>query len=875
MLDFCFFGQAGKANISDFTSRHQPTPVKADEINEDDDIDLEAIEDDLEHEQRRVLLIRQDEHAIGLTNIRKHTHDCPELQFLSQRIILGDAKKFKKHEYVKPYLSFIHELSTIDGIIFRGSNIIIIPTTLRDPILQKLHSISHPGETNLFNIVRDRMWFPQMRDRIQVIIQTCPQCQVVKPDKRIQPYEIREAPPRPWEEIVVDHKSSPCGRKLLCIVDAHSRYTYVTFVRGTAWSENKQPLLDFFSRFGVANTVRSDGGSPFNSWEFEKFKETYGFHHQLGTPAHPEAQAEVENFNKNISRAWELSKLDRESEFPEEVCKAVQLHNATPRPYLNDRSPYEVLFGQPANLGVIPTLPTQTTPHEIRWEETKKALDESKKKRAKEQREKRNVKSLVLRPGDKVLVATLGNKIGPRKKYAPEIYQVSAVKGTRVTAFNLETGKSIRRHINHFRLYIERNEDKSREQPGRASSTENKDKQVAAPIASRTRSKALPVAVPHVLPGNPFRSQKLAGELREKHEEAEGKAATEQITRDTGGKPEEEEKSARSRGDNDSDTKDTGEKPGEQEEQEAQHGLTGERPVKAPLTSSMEIPNDTSGEILEGPHAGVTNLDSKVNDKVKIMTTGDMRPDLAGGSRFTTGPAFNLRGKKKYAPTSLVKRTKKGILKRDYSSRRRNPPRRVRFKNATETHEFTTAGTDLGGNTKVEDQIENEATESTVVTTTGVLPQQGVGTLTDDRSNATDRILHANTEESILKSNADITETERNDTTGNNTTKSAGTLPSNATKGNTAESVETRPSNPVPENTTKERTIANINPNTATQDGKEHVEGNDAQDIRTVDQTRPQLSERQTILEQVKDLMRKITSNVKPQTNPRSNDSTT
>ena len=55
---------------------------------------------------------------------------------------------------------------------------------------------------------------------------------------------------------------------------------------------------------------------------------------------------------------------------------------------------------------------------------------------------------------------------------------------------------------------------------GRTQTNQDKNE----PVAARTRSKVEPVPLPNVLPSNPYRSQKLAGEIREAHGAAREKS---------------------------------------------------------------------------------------------------------------------------------------------------------------------------------------------------------------------------------------------------------------------------------------------------------------------------------------------------------------
>ena len=76
----------------------------------------------------------------------------------------------------------------------------------------------------------------------------------------------------------------------------------------------------------------------------------------------------------------------------EEVAKAIKLSNAIPREHLGGQSPYEVLFGQSPNLGIIPNSQYQEPiPLRERAKQAQEALDQSKQEPADREKMKRNV----------------------------------------------------------------------------------------------------------------------------------------------------------------------------------------------------------------------------------------------------------------------------------------------------------------------------------------------------------------------------------------------------------------------------------------------------------------------------------------------------
>ena len=63
------------------------------------------------------------------------------------------------------------------------------------------------------------------------------------------------------------------------------------------------PKLDkVFSSFGILLKVESDNDLPFDCGNFHKYAIKLGFIHQPFTPAYPQANGLVENFNRMIGK---------------------------------------------------------------------------------------------------------------------------------------------------------------------------------------------------------------------------------------------------------------------------------------------------------------------------------------------------------------------------------------------------------------------------------------------------------------------------------------------------------------------------------------------------------------------------------------------
>ena len=82
----------------------------------------------------------------------------------------------------------------------------------------------------------------------------------------------------PWQKVSCDFTGPfPTGEYALVIIDEYSLYPIVEIVKSTS-SVAVIPVFDkVFSMYGVLEVVKSDNGTPFQSAEFKKFSEFFGF----------------------------------------------------------------------------------------------------------------------------------------------------------------------------------------------------------------------------------------------------------------------------------------------------------------------------------------------------------------------------------------------------------------------------------------------------------------------------------------------------------------------------------------------------------------------------------------------------------------------
>ena len=182
---------------------------------------------------------------------------------------------------LRQYHNSKNELTcTVNNILLRNDKI-VIPQSLRDMAVSIAHE-GHQGMARTKAMIRSKVWFPGINERVEQTIHKCLACQSAysKPG----PFELlrmSDLPPGAWQNLSMDFCGPlPTGEYLMVIMDEYSRYPNVEIVKSVS-ANTVIPVLDkVLSTFGCCKVIKTDNGSPFNSHAFAKFAEHSGFKHR-------------------------------------------------------------------------------------------------------------------------------------------------------------------------------------------------------------------------------------------------------------------------------------------------------------------------------------------------------------------------------------------------------------------------------------------------------------------------------------------------------------------------------------------------------------------------------------------------------------------
>lgn len=266
-------------------------------------------------------------------DIKIETDKDPVMQTLARTITEGWPKNRSDcPPRVVPFWNYRDELTVIDGLILKGSRI-VIPAKLREDILDKLHQ-GHLGVEKCRSRARSSVFWPSINQSIQDKVAKCSVCLQYQPAQASEPLLPHETPSGPWEKIGLD--LCYVGRTTyLVIVDYFSNFPDVFKLANDTSTAVIQAMKTCFSREGIPLEVFSDNGPCFSSREFRQFSELWDFCHSTSSPHFPQSNGKAESAVKIVKRILKKCQLTNE-----DPTMGLLIYRATP--LSNGRSPAQL-----------------------------------------------------------------------------------------------------------------------------------------------------------------------------------------------------------------------------------------------------------------------------------------------------------------------------------------------------------------------------------------------------------------------------------------------------------------------------------------------------------------------------------------------------
>ena len=434
--------EPGSRNPADYASRHPPPDKQYSKL-EKDELGVEELEEDMEIMVNRIVNESIPD-AVTLPVVKHYTKSDKQLSQLVKDVQSGRLRQeLKDTKYGKVF----PELTYTQGVLLRQERL-VIPQELRADVVALAHE-GHPGIVPMLRQLRQDVWWPGMTEMVKEYVATCSVgCAAANFRNASPPMMIRDTPEKPWEHLACDYKGPIGGKYYFHVtIDTYTRWPEVDMTTSTSM-EKLYPALDkMFGRMGYPESITHDNGPPYDSKAWRGYAKECGFKSMPTSPEHPEGNGLAERFMGvlvKITHAAIAEKLDPRVE----VQKRLLNYRNTPHPSTN-KTPSELMMGRKLKTKIPSIIKVPMgKEHQEAKEQDRKTREERKVYRDK----KKRAKDVVIKPGNKVLIAQKKTTIKP--PYNPDPMTVVEVKGPRITAIR---GDKIRvRNKAKFKLIQER-----------------------------------------------------------------------------------------------------------------------------------------------------------------------------------------------------------------------------------------------------------------------------------------------------------------------------------------------------------------------------------------------------------------------------------
>ena len=233
----------------------------------------------------------------SLHSIRLATQANDNLAILKYIIQQGWPRTIKEvPQEIQRYWTFREELSIEDGLILKGTRI-VIPDEKREEILKQIHE-EHLGLNKCQMHAKETVYWPGLNDQVEQLILNCQLCLKYSKSKNKDTSHTalgHEVPPVLWSKVATDifhYESQP----YLLIVDYTSRFLIVRRLKSMSAQHITEHFKSIFSECGWPDTIVSDNGSCYTAEMFTNLMKEYAINHITSSPHYPQSNGRTKKF---------------------------------------------------------------------------------------------------------------------------------------------------------------------------------------------------------------------------------------------------------------------------------------------------------------------------------------------------------------------------------------------------------------------------------------------------------------------------------------------------------------------------------------------------------------------------------------------------
>ena len=256
-----------------------------------------------------------------------------------------------------------------EGILMRTGESnpqIVIPHVLKGKVLHIHHYArlaGHPGGKKLYHAIRRHMYWPSLALDCYGTVRRCASCARNRIKLRKNTTELQLFPAQaPLESVCIDVlgeliKTSRGHEYLLVITDRFTKLTKTVPLKGISAAEvAKAFVTHWVFNFGPPIDLLADNGKCFTAKFFQDVCQILNIHNSFTTTYHPQANGQVERFNRTIKTAIRAYLADHPPDWDLYTDALTYAYNCQPHTS-TAIAPFELVLSRPP-----PSLALRTQP---------------------------------------------------------------------------------------------------------------------------------------------------------------------------------------------------------------------------------------------------------------------------------------------------------------------------------------------------------------------------------------------------------------------------------------------------------------------------------------------------------------------------------
>ena len=200
---------------------------------------------------------------------------------------------------------------------------------IQTTVVNEYHDANHNGISETVNQLKNRYFWPNMKETVTKIINSCETCLRSKYERH--PYNPKFSGPllakRPLEVLHIDTFGFQ-GSKFLTIIDLFSRYAQAYLIKdGTALTVLNK-LRHYFSHHNVPTKIVCDEGREFKNKTFSEFCKLHKIELHYTTVNNPRSNSPIERLHSTLTEKLRILNIKNPKELPANLMiSAILIYN--------------------------------------------------------------------------------------------------------------------------------------------------------------------------------------------------------------------------------------------------------------------------------------------------------------------------------------------------------------------------------------------------------------------------------------------------------------------------------------------------------------------------------------------------------------------